>query len=342
MRFWHCLIVLLLHTSLPLFAQSGTSYNIEQGFVKYHVTGFAQVGESSSLRIDGTKRLVFKDFGYLRLEEESRQEYLRGNLEENHFVFRYKKRDGNRVFDVDVENQQVLEYTTSASHLSVLPLDYNATISGVSCQFYEIKGYYQECRHQGVALFSQYNLLGVNYSKVATEINFASDVNETLFELPTFPANLLVLYAVDNTKQKRPNEISEVLRSILREVQELNATQQEIDFFVQQQESEWQKRIFYRIFTNQHTMLPQVFNQLQQTRECMQQASDFNATNGCVEPLRPFMYQANLSPIYNQTIANLETSEAILEQLNRDIFMLAPKIACINKSKNIADVIECQ
>lgn len=335
-------IVLFLLLSISCLMGQNSSFDTEKGFLKYHVFGYANIGDKSTLVMDGGARLAFKDFGYIRLEEESRKEYLRGNLEGNHFVFRYKKREGTRVLDFDLNNLQILEYTASINPLAMNPLDYNATISGLECDFYGIDGYYQECRHKGVVLFSQYRILDVYYAKVATDIDLNSDINDTLLKMPDFPQNTLVPYAANTTKQQRPKEIPDVLRSITREISETNATKHELALFVYEHASRWKKRIFRRIFITQQNLLPELFAHLQESRECFSSTTDLGSKSSCLEPLRSLIYPLNLSRLYEPKVVTQENYGVILEQLNRDIFMLAPKIGCIKQSKNIEDINQCQ
>jgi len=180
-------------------------YGIKEAKVDYKISGGGDMMGMGKVKVTGKKRVVFKDYGKIYLEErvEVRAQNIMGNsdVQKTHTL---TLRNGAVQYSVDFKRKRIdrvvnkmasLAYAYKSSGDINKDIEKNlkalgakkigkSEVLGKSCDIWQILGS-KICFYKGLPLKIESNIMGVNTSEVATKIT--SNVQTSDFKLPDFP-----------------------------------------------------------------------------------------------------------------------------------------------------------
>jgi len=180
-------------------------YDIKEAKVDYKISGGGNMMGMGEIKVTGKKRVVFKDYGRVYLEEklEVRSENVMGqsNVSKTHML---TYRNGAVHYNVDFKRKRIdrmvnqmasLAYAYGNSKNTQQEIEKNLKAFGAkkvgkdkvldkSCDIWQIMGA-KICLYKGLSLKIESNIMGIKQSEVATKITF--NVQTSDFKLPNFP-----------------------------------------------------------------------------------------------------------------------------------------------------------
>jgi len=180
-------------------------YDIKEAKVDYKISGGGNMMGMGEIKVTGKKRVIFKDYGRVYLEEkvEVRAENVMGqsNVNKTHML---TYRNGAVQYNVDFKRKRIdrmvnqmasLAYAYGNSKNTQQEIEKNLKafgakkvgkdkVLGKSCDVWQIMGT-KMCLYKGLPLKTESNIMGIKQTEVATKIT--SNVQTSDFKLPDFP-----------------------------------------------------------------------------------------------------------------------------------------------------------
>ena len=180
-------------------------YDMPSAKVDYKISGGGNMMGMGKVKVTGKKRVIFKDYGRVYLEErvEVRAQSVMGNndVQKTHTL---TYRNGAVQYSVDFKRKRIdrmvnqmasLAYAYGNSKNTQQEIEKNLKafgakkvgkdkVLGKSCDVWQIMGT-KMCLYKGLPLKTESNIMGINTSEVATKIT--SNVQTSDFKLPDFP-----------------------------------------------------------------------------------------------------------------------------------------------------------
>jgi len=338
---------LFLFVSLLSILSASTTqkkFDVETALVLFDISGFAKLTDDVNISIKGEGQLRFKEWGAVALIEEDYEEVTSGVLNDIHKVQLCEKLENRERFDVDFDTKKILERPMPKGNfrdniLKGLQKTGQETIAGYTCDVWEAEGI-KKCIYKGIPLLVEHYVLGAYYQKKATAVNLDMKPTPSNCQLPNFPVEKFSLFKTNiKTKTvKLPNEFSELIRHVLKEMQK--------DQWIEDDLTVQQKRILLdklgeNVFQKQKKLLPEVLESMKKARVCLQQAEDEKKANVCISPV--IVLKAALTKDKQNIIEKWSGKEKtkVLDQFDENIFLLESKMKCIRSSLNISDLSRC-
>ncbi len=205
-------------------------FEIERGMVTYDISGGTQLTPETNLTIKGNAKLRFKEWGEVKLEEESGVVLTTGAIKHKELVKRLEKQTKDTVITVDYENEQLLERTKGSNenivHDETASLVHTGqeSVAGILCDVWEGPGV-KKCVYKNILLKLESHVWGVTYIREASTVLF--DINTSATErcaVPDYPVQDFALFK-DNIKTKnkyKAQNFCKILKDTAFNVNDLN------------------------------------------------------------------------------------------------------------------------
>lgn len=340
-------IILLVAVATLLHAEVTTHlFDVESGMVMYEIRGGAQLTPETNLTIHGKAKLRFKDWGEIKLEEESGLLMTTGAIKHKQHVRRLEKQTKEKIITADFEHQQLLERKKSSNDVNLdhetasLTKKGQEEVAGVLCDVWEGDGV-KKCIYKNILLKLESHILDVSYVKEATEVGFDMNTSSDECDMPDYPVQKFALFK-DDIKTKNTYEVEnfcKVFKSISFDIAEDNASY--TASLKYEEREKFINHIAKDIFERQRELLPELLQSLKETRACLQLEERSSEINQCIEDLKDIKAQFG-SKEDNYSIVSAEKGKAILhDKIEDELIYLESRMPCVNRAKNITDLSEC-
>ena len=332
----------LLHAEVPTHP-----FEVESGMVIYEISGGAQLTPETNLSIKGKAKLRFKDWGEVKLEEESGVVLTTGAIKHKQNVKRLEKQTKDTVITADFENEQLLERKKSSSDMSVYDETASLTktgqenVAGVLCDVWEGPGV-KKCIYKNIVLKLESHVLDVSYIRVATKAVFDINTSTEECEVPDFPTQEFALFK-DNIKTKntyKAENFCKMLKDAAYDVKEVNISYG-TSIITDHEREKFINHISRDIYERQKELLPELLNSLKETRACLQTGEDPFTANQCIEHFSRLKAQLGTQEDDYIILWDEKRKNTLLDKIEDELIDLQSRIPCVNRAKNITDLSTC-
>ena len=342
----HIKTILLVGGVTLLHAEVGTHpFEIESGMVIYEISGGAQLTPETNLSIKGNAKLRFKEWGEVRLVEESGVVLTTGAIKHKQHVKRFEKQTQDKVITADFENEQLLERkkgtSSSQDETASLVKKGQENIAGVLCDVWEGPGV-KKCIYKNIVLKLESHILDVSYVKEATQVIFDINTSTEACEVPDYPVQEFALFQ-DNLKTKnayKAENFCKVLKDAAYDVKEDNASNG-TSIITDHEREKFINHIAKDIYERQKELLPKLLNSLKETRACLQTGEDPFSANECIEHFSRMKAQLGTEEDDYIILWDDKRKNILLDKIEDDLIYLQSRIPCVNRAKNITDLSTC-
>lgn len=319
-------------------------YDIKQGYVEYEILSGAQLTNETNLNIHGTSKLLFKDWGDTRQEEDHGVVVTKGAINYMQEVRGITQYSNAKIFTVDFSNEQILEHSntvvSSSKEQETKGFLHRGqdVVAGVLCAMW-IAPSVKKCIYKGVVLKLESHVLGISYVKKATKIDFDANISKEQFVLPSFPKNSFGLIK-DNIKTKKVSaseNVCKVFKDVTNSVDSKNKSFEPNKNIDIKRRNKFVNRIAKGIFEKQKEVLPKILLSMKKNRECLQLNNNISEKTQCIS-------------IYNEDIKALGTDDYMIFKDKKEkpidviedaIIGLESHMPCVKRAKNFIDISSC-
>ncbi|MEY3090897.1 MAG: hypothetical protein RL113_1213 [Pseudomonadota bacterium] len=335
----------LVFMSIALCAYADTSshlYEKESGMILYEIKGGTKVTPETKLTIHGESKLRFKDWGNVRLEEESGFILLTGAIQHKQYVKRLEKHTKDTVITADYDNEQLLERKKNAedrdanSETSNLMKIGVAKVAGLMCDVWVGNGV-KKCIYDNILLKLEAHVLDVTYVKEAVEVTFDINTSNEQCTVPDYPLQEFALFndKIKTTHDTKTENFCKVLKDI-----SLGISPENVNFIAKgnstAEREKFLNEITKDIFARQKKLLPELLQQLKVARVCIQKSTNMSNVYQCLTPYKEVKRQMGVQPEIK-----VEDKEGVFDQIEDEFIELQSRISCVDRSKNIIDLSGC-
>lgn len=350
MSIGHHIKTILLATcvggSTLLHAEVATHpFGIESGMVIYEISGGAQLTPETNLTIKGHAKLRFKEWGEIKLEEESGVVLTTGAIKHKQHVKRFEKQTKDTIITADYENEQLLERKkgTNSTHDETASLVKKGqeNVAGILCDVWEGPGV-KKCIYKNIVLKLESHVLDVSYVRVATQVIFDIKTSAEACEVPDYPVQEFALFK-DNIKTKnayKAENFCKILKDATFDINEHN-TSSRMRNVREEERKKFINHIAKDIYERQKELLPALLKSMQETRACLQTGEDPFTANQCIENFSRMKRQLGTEEDDYIILWDEKRKNILLDKIEEDIIHLQSRIPCVNRAKNITDLSTC-
>lgn len=223
-------IIALFCAILMTNAVAENRYSMKSGVIKYSITGGGNyMGMQTT--IDGTKTLVFKDWGNVELLESIENTKIANQKsEKQHGMMKF---DNGKVYGVDFDEKVIYVFNITNDFLmndnKAYPmykkdiLEKNKAkrlqsekILGYPCEVWQMKDS-KVWIHKGIALKVVSNSHGVSYKEEATKVEFNIPIKKEQLALPAYPIEDVeesVNEIMDGLSDEEKDQLKELMQGL--------------------------------------------------------------------------------------------------------------------------------
>jgi hypothetical protein len=322
-------------------------FDVESGMVIYEISGGAQLTPETNLTIKGKAKLRFKEWGEVKLEEESGVVLTTGAIKHKQHVKRLEKHTKDTVITADYENEQLLERKKVSNEIhghdetAFLTKKGQENVAGVLCDVWEGPGV-KKCIYKNIVLKLESHVLDVTYVKEATKAVFDINASTEECEVPDYPIHEFALFK-DNIKTKnayKAENFCKVLKDVAFDVSEDNTSygSSNID---DDERKKFINHIAKDIYERQKELLPALLQSLKETRACLQTGENPFEANECLENFSRMKAQLGTQEEDYIILWDEKRKNTLLDKIEEDLIDLQSRIPCVNRAKNITDLSNC-
>ena len=322
-------------------------FEVESGMVLYEISGGTQLTPETNLSIKGKAKLRFKDWGEVKLEEESGVVLTTGAIKNKQQVKRLEKHTKDTVITADYENEQLLERKKSSQDINgqdetaSLTKTGEETVAGVLCDVWEGPGV-KKCIYKNIVLKLESNILDVVYVKEATKAIFDINTSNEACSVPDFPVQEFALFK-DNIKTKnayKAENLCKILKEAAFDVSDMNESYSKSDIR-DEERTKFINHISKDIFESQKELLPELLQSFKETRACLQTGEDPFSANQCIEDFNRMKAQLGTDKDDYMILWDEKRKNILLDKIEDELINLQSRIPCVNRAKNITDLSSC-
>ncbi len=341
--------ILLVGVATLLHAEVKTHpFEVESGMVIYDISGGTQLTSETNLSISGNVTLRFKEWGDVKLEEESGVALTTGAIQHKQDIQRFEKHTKETVITVDYENEQLLERKKTASdnvnydETASLTKTGEEIVAGVLCDVWEGPGI-KKCIYKNIVLKLESDLYDISYLRVATKAVF--DINtsdDETCQVPDYPVQEFALLKNNiKTKNKYKSEnFCKILNDKTYDIHEGNISDG-TNTVRDEERRNFINQVAQDIYKKQKKLLPKLLNSMKKARECLYRAEDPLTANQCLENFNQMKEDSGKEKDEYIIFWTDERKGTLLDQLEDEIIDLQSRIPCVNRSKNLTDLSSC-
>lgn len=322
-------------------------FEVESGMVLYEISGGTQLTPETNLTIKGKAKLRFKDWGEVKLEEESGVVLTTGAIKHKQHVKRLEKHTKDTVITADYENEQLLERKKSSQDINgqdetaSLTKTGEETVAGVLCDVWEGPGV-KKCIYKNIVLKLESNILDVVYVKEATKAIFDINTSNEACSVPDFPVQEFALFK-DNIKTKnayKAENLCKILKEAAFDFSDMNESYSSSEIR-DGERTKFINHISKDIFESQKELLPELLQSFKETRACLQTGEDPFSANQCIEDFNRMKAQLGTEEDNYMILWDEKRKNILLDKIEDEIIYLQSRILCVNRAKNITDLSSC-
>ncbi len=320
-------------------------FGVESGMVLYEISGGAQLTPETNLTIKGNAKLRFKEWGEVRLVEESGVVLTTGAIKHKQHVKRFEKQTQDKVITADFENKQLLERkkgtSSSQDETASLVKKGQENIAGVLCDVWEGPGI-KKCIYKNIVLKLESHILDISYVKEATQVVFDINTSEEACKVPDYPVQEFALFK-DNIKTKnayKTENFCKILKDAKFDVDEQNTSDSSRDL-TDKERIEFINHIAKDIYERQKELLPELLQSLKETRACLQAGEDPFTANQCIEYFSRMKEQLGTKEDDYIILWDEKRKNILLDKIEDDLIYLQSRMPCVNRAQNITDLSAC-
>lgn len=340
------LLVICISSVTLLHAKVATHpFEIESGMVLYEISGGAQLTPETNLSIKGHAKLRFKEWGDVKLEEESGVVLTTGAIKHKQHVKRFEKQTKDTVITADFENEQLLERKKGTNNIhdetASLVKKGQENVAGILCDVWEGPGV-KKCIYKNIVLKLESHILDVSYVKEATEVVFDINTSTKACEVPDYPVQEFALFK-DNIKTKnayKSENFCKVLKDAAYDVREDNASHGS-SIITEHEREKFINHIAKDIYERQKKLLPELLHSLKETRACLQTGEDPFSANQCMEYFSRMKAQLGTQEDDYIILWDEKRKNMLLDKIEDELIHLQSRIPCVNRAQNITDLSAC-
>ena len=322
-------------------------FEVESGLVLYKISGETQLTPETNLSIKGKAKLRFRDWGEVKVEEESGVVVITGAIKHKQHVKRLEKHTKDTVITADYENEQLLERKKNSHDIhgqdetASLTRTGEENVAGVQCEVWEGAGV-KKCMYKNIVLKLETRVLDVVYVKEATQVIFDINTSNEAYSVPDFPVHEFALFK-DDIKTKNAHK-AENLYKILKEaalgVSDMNRSYRGSDIG-DEKRRKFINHISKDIYKRQKKLLPKLLRSMKKTRECLQTVEEAFSANQCMDPLSQIKRQIGREMNEAVVIWDEKRKNILLDKIEDEVIDLQSRIPCVNRAKNMTDLSNC-
>ena len=352
MRVCDCMKTIVLALSLGsvslLHAEARAHpFDIESGMITYEISGGTELTPETNLSISGNVRLRFREWGDIRMEEESGVVLTTGAIRHKQDLQRLEKYTNDTVITVDYENEQLIERKKAASEnihydeTAFLEYKGQERVAGIVCDVWEgprIK----KCIYKNVVLKLESTLYDISYMKVATKAVFDINTSEVECQVPDYPVHEFALLK-DNIKTKnvlKSENPCKILNVKTYDILDHNISDG-LNTVTDEERKNFVHQVAKDIYKKQKKMLPKVLKSMKKSRECLQTAEDPLRANQCMEPYINMKKKLGIEEDGAITLWDEAEKNRLLDTLEDEVIYLQSRMPCVNRAKNLTDLSAC-
>jgi hypothetical protein len=322
-------------------------FEIESGMVIYEISGGAQLTLETNLSIKGHAKLRFKEWGEVKLEEESGVVLTTGAIKHKQHVKRFEKQTKESVITADYENEQLLERkkvpsdNNTQDETACLVKKGQESVAGILCDVWEGPGV-KKCIYKNIVLKLESHVLDVSYVRVATKAVFDINTSDEACEVPDYPVQEFALFK-DDIKTKnvyKAENFCKVLKDATYDINEQNASYS-VNNIKDEERQKFINHISQDIYERQKELLPELLNSLKETRACLQTGEDPFTANQCIENFSRMKTQLGTEEDDYIILWDDKRKNILLDKIEDDLIYLQSRIPCVNRAQNITDLSAC-
>jgi hypothetical protein len=322
-------------------------FEIESGMVIYEISGGTQLTPETNLSIKGHARLRFKEWGEVKLEEESGVVLTTGAIKHKQHVKRFEKQTKESVITADYENEQLLERkkvpsdNNTQDETACLVKKGQESVAGILCDVWEGPGV-KKCIYKNIVLKLESHVLDVSYVRVATKAVFDINTSDEACEVPDYPVQEFALFK-DDIKTKnvyKAENFCKVLKDATYDINEQNASYS-VNNIKDEERQKFINHISQDIYERQKELLPELLNSLKETRACLQTGEDPFTANQCIENFSRMKTQLGTEEDDYIILWDDKRKNILLDKIEDELIYLQSRIPCVNRAQNITDLSAC-
>lgn len=348
---WKFIQIVLLSVSLGsinLYAKSKVHlYDIERGLVYYDIKGSALLTPETNLTIEGTAKLGFKEYGNLKLEEEEGIVLTTGAIKHKQHVHRFEKQTADAIITVDYENEQLLSRKKNKIPKDVsretegLVHTGQENIAGVVCDVWQGPSI-KKCIYKGVALKVEFHFLDVKYERIARKISFDVEISKETCKLPNYPIQEFGLLQ-DNIKTKNAKNTDNFCKVLKNAVFDISDEKiRKVSYRVEEKEkTKFINRISRDIFEKQKVLLPELLQELKETRQCIYAVENPFQANQCIRQFSQMKEKLGTKEDDFIILWDDQMKSQLIDKIEDEVIYLEARIPCVKRAKNITDLSKC-
>jgi hypothetical protein len=312
-------------------------YEIESGEVKYRIVGSGVV-MGAKMREEGTKRLLFDQYGFRELVEEKsvRKTDIMGSVS----IDRSEKRsfrDGTRVKEADLIRKRVMEFEPPGMALMVASARDNLPrmgeeflvkiggkkigrdrVAGYECDIWKLP-VVTECIYKGVPLRIVSDAMGIRRTEIAIEAKFGISVDPSMYRLPDFPRENLPGMSANGSGGADMSAFMQIMTEKMERGAggEISANPSPEDMMV----------------SGTKRMVRRNLDAMSQMKSCMERSFDLASVNRCEKRYSEMMGEPS-QPLQSW-------SESDRRETMREIDEAIAIMRCIQNAKSMKEIESC-
>ena len=322
-------------------------FEIESGMVIYEIYGGTQLTAETNLSIKGNAKLRFKEWGEIRLEEESGMVLTTGAIKHKQYVKRLEKQTKDSVITADYKNEQLMERKKVKGKENYedethgLVKTGQQSVADILCDIWEGPGV-KKCIYKGIVLKSESHVFDVSYVKVATEALFDINASDEECEVPDYPIQEFALFKdkVKTKNQYKVDNFCKVLKDTADELKDNNITYS-ANNIADEKRQKFINYISKDIYKRQKELLPALLLSMKKMRECLQTGENPFEANQCIESFSRMKVQLGTEEDDYIILWDDKRKDALLDKIEDELIDLQSRIPCVNRAKNITDLSTC-
>lgn len=322
-------------------------FEVKSGMVTYEIYGGAQLTAETNLSIKGKAKLRFKEWGEVRLEEESGMVLTTGAIKHKQYVKRLEKQTKDSVITADFKNEQLLERKkvkgreSDTDETRGLVKKGEEHIAGFLCDIWEGTGI-KKCIYKGIVLKLEAHVFDVSYVKVATEALFDINTSAEKCQVPDYPVQEFALFKdkIETKNKYKVDNFCKMLKDTANKMKDSN-TSYRANNIKDVKRQKFINHISEDIFKRQKKLLPALLLSMRKMRECLQTVENPFEANQCIEGFSRMKEHLGTEEDDYIILWDKKRKNDLLDKIEDELIALQSRIPCVNRAKNITDLSHC-
>lgn len=343
-------------------------YTIESGEIQYQISGTGKM-MGATILTTGNKKLVFKNYGTLQLEEEQIQEITTGADNRTINKHTLSKLDNITVYEVDFKHKNIKKTTDmlavtamgknmgedTAKTLQGLggeKLQQTDNVQGYACNVWTLMGAKQCLYKDQVPLWIETSMMGIKQKTTAVSIKFNHAISDNQFALPDYPVQDMSMSDKDIQQAIEMSKIMQQSQANLK--QEMKKQGKTIN---QASEADAQKAMAAAMekskpiqdqLTKMKSDMPKMLTLVKEYRACLQKADNKSAAQRCQENAKAKEKNLGLTMDDDEDdgeddLGSWSAAEkkAYLKEMDEGVAEMEKALPCIQNATNMMDLMGC-